>query len=249
MHRFFLAAALAGQMEIRGQDAQHIAQVLRLRPGDCIELVGSDRRVGVARIIHADRDCVTLELVAVRDGVNEPPVSVILAQGLPKGDKMELIIQKAVELGVSEIIPLRSERCVVQYDARKEAGRIERWQSIAHEAAKQSKREQIPAVRRIHSLEETIKACGPDTAILMLYEAETVVSIKSLLTGEPAKSYLLLIGPEGGFSPAEVSYCTQNGVRTVTIGPRILRTETAAIAGLAIVMYQCGDLGGIGCRK
>jgi 16S rRNA (uracil1498-N3)-methyltransferase len=153
-------------------------------------------------------------------------------------------VQKAVEIGAAGVIPMAVDFSTVKYDEAKKTARRERWQKIAQEAAKQCGRDLVPTVTPIRSLSEVLAEAGPDTAIIMLYEKEITTSLKASLTGCLAKSYLLLVGPEGGFSPAEATLCREKGARIVTIGPRILRTETAALAALAIVLYQNGDLGG-----
>lgn len=251
MRRFFLPNAIEASslIQLSGQDARHISQVLRLGPGDVIEVAGLSGRVGVARIERVDNDHVTAYVESLKTGGAEPPVSLILAQGLPKADKMEFIIQKAVELGVCAIAPMVCEHSVVRYDAKKAASRVERWQSIAREAAKQSKRDSIPTVAPIRELKQVLQECPDDTTILMLYEGKTPVCLRQVLRQSSAASYLLLIGPEGGFSQTEVDLCQQFGGQSVTLGPRILRTETASLAAVSIVLYEFGDLGGLPCRE
>jgi 16S rRNA (uracil1498-N3)-methyltransferase len=251
MRRFFLPDAIEASslIQLSGQDARHISQVLRLRPGDVIEVAGLSGRVGVARIERVDNEHVNAYVESLKTGGAEPPVSLILAQGLPKADKMEFIIQKAVELGVGTIAPMVCEHSVVRYDAIKAAGRVERWQSIAREASKQSKRDSIPAVAPIRTLKQVLQECPGDTIILMLYEGKAPVCLRQVLRQPQAASYLLLVGPEGGFSPAEVELCQQFGGQSVTLGPRILRTETASLAAVSIILYEFGDLGGLPCRE
>lgn len=250
MRRFFLPQAIATGSLVRlsGQDARHISQVLRLRPGTVIEVAAADGRIGLARIVQTDHECVTATVESLRTGGAEPPVSLILAQGLPKADKMEFIIQKAVELGIGGIAPMICEHSVVRYDAQKAAARIERWQTIAREAAKQSKRDTIPVIAPIRPLKQVLQECPGDTTILMLYEGKTPLGLRQALQ-PPTASYLLLVGPEGGFSREEVDLCWQCGGRSVTLGPRILRTETASLAAVAIILYEFGDLGGLPCHK
>lgn len=250
MRRFFLAHSieLDNRFAIEGQDARHIGQVLRLSVGDSIEIAGSCGQIGTAVIEKVELNKVTVHVTSLKAGGAEPPVSLILAQGLPKADKMDFIVQKAVELGVTSIIPMAAEQSVVRYDAKKAAARVERWQAIAREAAKQAKRDIVPTVLPIQGLKQVLSGCSPGTVIVMLYEGQTPVSFRSLLSDCAADSFLLLIGPEGGFSSDEVELCRQVGAQIVTLGPRILRTETASLAAISIIQYEYGDLGGLSCR-
>lgn len=244
MRRFFLDAPLAENITITGKDAHHISRVLRYEPGTDIFVVGKEGQAGRAKITVIGGDTVTAVLQETIGERHEPPVDVWLAQGLPKGDKMEYIVQKAVEIGAIGVIPMAIDFCTVQYDAAKKKSRVDRWQKIAEEAAKQCGRDLVPAVMPVCSLAEVLAGVQSGTAVIMLYEGRTGESLKHILTKCVAKSYLLLIGPEGGFSPAEAKLCQQHGVHIATMGPRILRTETAALAALAVVMYEKGDLGG-----
>lgn len=228
-------------MTITGQDARHIGKVLRLGPGDAIVVTAADGRTGRAVISAMTPAAVTARLAAVLDANHEPPVAVRLAQGLPKGDKLEYIIQKATELGVAGIIPVAADNATVRYDAAKRDSRRERWQKIAAEAAKQCGRTAVPAVAPVSTLAGALDTAGPDTTVIMLYEGGGA-SLRAILAGRQTKDYLLLVGPEGGFSPAEAELCRARGAVFATLGPRILRTETASLAALAIVMYEKGDL-------
>ncbi len=243
MRRFFVAGELTGPVTITGPDARHIGRVLRLGPGAEIMVADRAGRTGRAVITAVAAAAVHAEVRELLAADHEPPVRVSLAQGLPKGDKLEYIIQKAVELGAAAIVPLACETCTVRYDEAKRGSRRERWQKIAAEAAKQCGRGAVPAVAPVASLAETLAGVGEDTAVIMLYEGAGGQPLHDILACCAASSYLLLIGPEGGFSPAEAELCRARGARVATLGPRILRTETAALAALAIVMYEKGDLG------
>lgn len=244
MRRFFIAEPLGAEMSIQGQDAHHISRVLRLQVGDSIVVVAPDGSAGIAEInsILVDKVVLRLQEIIVED--KEAPVHVYLAQGLPKSDKMDYIVQKAVELGVKGIYPMDAEHSVVQYDQVKKNKRLERWQKIAVEAAKQCGRAVIPIIEPVRSLAAILESLDAKTVVLMLYEGQTAQGLKQALAEHHAKSYLLLVGPEGGFSAKEVALCQSHGAYIVTLGPRILRTETAALAGVSIVMYEYGDLGG-----
>jgi len=244
LRRFFLAGLLTSEMIITGEDAHHINHVLRMKPADKILVVATDGQVGVAEITGFNEHEVTAVLCETVADHSEPPVRVSLAQGLPKSDKMDYIVQKAVELGVSKLFPIAAERSVVKYDKNKQSARQERWQKIAIEAAKQCRRTSVPAVEPIQSLAELFSVLEPTTAVLMLYEGPAQTGIKDFLRDCQAEEYLVLIGPEGGFSAAEVQLCQQHHVPTITMGPRILRTETASLAALSLILYEKGDLGG-----
>jgi len=244
LRRFFIDTPLLDEMSIEGLDAHHISRVLRLPVGQRIIVVSPDGSSGIARIdqIAVDKVIVTLQETVVED--KEAPVTIYLAQGLPKSDKMDYIVQKAVELGVKRIYPLELEHCVVHYDHAKKNTRRERWQKIAMEAAKQCGRSLVPTVEPIATLSALFESLADDIVVLMLYEGQAMQGLKQALTQHHGENYLLIVGPEGGFSAKEVAMCSSHGASIVTIGPRILRTETAALAGLSILMYEYGDLGG-----
>ena len=244
MRRFFIDTPLLDEMSIQGPDAHHMSRVLRLQVGNQIIVVSPDGSAGVGEIKSISTDEVTLTLQELLKEDKEAPINVYLAQGLPKSDKMDYIVQKAVELGVKGIYPLEAEHSVVQYDQAKKSKRQERWQKIAAEAAKQCGRGIIPTVEPIAGLARILEKFDAETLVIMLYEGQAAQGIKQALTENKETNYLLIVGPEGGFSTKEVALCQRFGASIVTLGPRILRTETAALAGVSIVMYECGDLGG-----
>ena len=172
----------------------------------------------------------------------EPPIRLRLYQGLAKGDKMDFVIQKAVELGVKEIVPFTSQYTVVKLEASAAEKRLRRWQRIADEAAKQCLRAELPVVRPLISFEQVLADLkeGPkDKLVLLPYEHEEKQGIKSVPTGEWG-AVSIIIGPEGGFHPAEVEAARENGAKVVSLGPRILRTETAGLVALSLVGYRWG---------
>lgn len=244
MRRFFIEGAVGPKMVITGKDAHHITRVLRYAVGQTLIVVDAEKNIAEAEIAECSEGLVKLRLVGFRDENTEPPIEITLAQCLPKSDKMDFIVQKAVELGVSRICPVVSKNCVVKYDAAKRDARKKKWQKIADEAAKQCGRTALPQVEPILELGELIARVEPDALALLCYEGQADADIKSLLEGAAAKKFLLLIGPEGGFAPSEVALCKAAGAKAVTMGPRILRTETAALAAVSVVMYQNGDLDG-----
>lgn len=231
-------------MCIEGQDAHHISRVLRLQVGDAVVVVAPNGQAGTASIKELTTDQVTLFLQDVIFEQKESPVNVYLAQGLPKNDKMDYIVQKAVELGVKAVYPIQMEHSVVQYDPTKKNARRERWQKLSVEAAKQCGRTLVPIISPIQSLGDLLNDLPDQIVLIMLYEGQAIQGLKKVLAEKTASSYLLLVGPEGGFSAKEVALCQEKGACIVTMGPRILRTETASLAGLAMIMYEYGDLGG-----
>ena len=250
MQRFFLEKPLAAEIVIDGADAHHIGRVLRMKPGDVVAISDADGQSGVAQIEKITSDKVYLALHQRTIRTTEPPIGVWLAQGLPKSDKLEFIIQKAVELGVAGIIPVATHHSVVKYDEKKAQSKTERWGKIAAEAAKQCGRQIVPQVKPIHNLRELLDSLDSEATVFMPYEGESTRTFKAALTEDGSaanKSMIVLIGPEGGFSAEEAQFCRSRGVQTVTLGPRILRAETAALAALAIILYQYGDLGSNSC--
>ncbi len=244
LRRFFIDDLLADDMVMGGQEAHHMQNVLRLSPGDEVIIVATDGQAGIATIVSLGQREITLKLLERLTENQEAPVEIVLVQGLPKSDKMDYIVQKATELGVTAIIPLAADESVVKYDQHKQQARQTRWQKIAVEAAKQCRRNHVPTVGAVQNLRQFLNSIGRDTQIIMLYEGQTPVGIKQVLTAHQFRRYVLIVGPEGGFSSDEVALAQEKGAQLVTMGPRILRTETAAVAAVAIVMYHHGDLGG-----
>jgi len=245
MRRFFIDAPLSEHMTIANADARHIASVLRLAAGATVQVSDQNGKSGKAEIIAANPEAIELKLLEFLEDTTEPPLDIWLVQSLAKGEKMDFIIQKAVELGVYGIIPVATAHSVVRYDVTKQVDKVARWQKIAREAAKQCGRSYIPQVFPITSLAQILgnSEFGSANKIL-LYEGQAAQGLKQALTDSSSQTYVLFIGPEGGFSSAEVNLCQEHGVRIVTMGPRIMRTETAALAAISAVMYECGDLGG-----
>ena len=248
MRRLFIKAKLTDEIRITGSDAHHLMHVMRAKAGQQLIVVDDEGKTAETEITGFSAESVMLQVRQILDSSNEPPVELVLAQCLPKGDKMDFIVQKAVELGAAGILPLRSTNCVVRYDAKKAAARQLKWQKIADEAAKQCARTIIPRVEPVTELSAWLQSLPADkaehTAFLMCYENEQQQEIKAYLQAAAARRYVVLIGPEGGFSLEEAALAAACGVQTVTLGPRILRAETAALAALAVLQYEKGDLGG-----
>ena len=225
---------------ITGTDVNHIKNVLRMRPGEEIAVSnGMDGREYRCGILNMDDNAVVCELRFVKESGAELPVQVTLFQGLPKGDKMELIIQKAVELGVAAIVPVATRRCVVKLDDKKAAAKVTRWQGIAEAAAKQSKRGVVPKVQNVVSFSAALQMATAMDVRLIPYEmAEGMEHTRNLL-GQicPGQSVAVFIGPEGGFAEEEIQAAGEKGISAITLGKRILRTETAGMTVLAWLSY------------
>lgn len=226
---------------ITGGDVNHIKNVLRMKVGEEVAVSngvdGKEYRCGIAAF---EEDRVILELRFVKEDGLELPSRVHLYQGLPKADKMELIIQKAVELGVYEIIPMETKRAVVKLDAKKAKLKTERWQAIAEAAAKQSKRRIIPTVREPIPFWKAVEEASSMEVKLIPYElAEGMDRTRERMENLPENADIaVFIGPEGGFNEKEIELAMQNGIEAITLGKRILRTETAGFTVMAWIMYQ-----------
>jgi 16S rRNA (uracil1498-N3)-methyltransferase len=243
MYRFFVEPSqIAGnRIIIEGADVNHIKNVLRMKPGEELAVSnGIDGKEYRCGIIEFTEDSVICELRFIKEEGVELSCPVTLYQGLPKADKMELIIQKAVELGALRIVPVAMKRCVVKLDAKKALAKQQRWQAIAEAAAKQSKRGIIPKVESVMSFAEAIAdAAAADVPLLPYEMAEDISYTRKLIRAiEPGQSISVMIGPEGGFAEEEVEKAMEQGMKKVTLGKRILRTETAGMTMLSILMYE-----------
>ncbi len=244
MHRCFFETDISKgcMVTVDGDEALHITRVLRLGVGDLIEITSGNGKVYEAQINATDKKsidvCVLRELLV--DG--EPKTDVSLFIGLTKSAKMELIIQKAVELGVSSVVPVEMERSVVK--VKDEDKKTQRFRRIAMEAAKQCKRSKIPFVSEPVKFTDAMNMLSNLDFSFVPYECEKQKSIREIFTGKNvfAKSVGFIIGPEGGFSDPEAEFIKENNIQTVTLGKRILRMETAAISVLSIVMYELGEM-------
>lgn len=243
MYQFFVEPEQIQDKKIVivGSDVNHIRNVLRMKPGEEIAVSngidGKEYRCQIEQITETE---VLAALMFVKEDGLELPAKVYLFQGLPKADKMELIIQKAVELGVFEVIPVATKRAVVKLDAKKEKSKLARWQGIAEAAAKQSKRRIIPRIREVMSMRDAIAYAADMDLKLIPYElAEGMHRTKELIAGIHAgQSVAVFIGPEGGFEEKEIQAALEADICPVTMGKRILRTETAGLAMMAWIMYQ-----------
>ncbi len=237
--RFFISSSQVREdrITVTGEDVRHIASVLRMKTGDELLLCdgqGTDYRV---RIIDAGKKEIRTEVVgSTRRELAGPAIT--LGQGLPKSDKMDWIVQKATELGVSSIVPLDTERTIVKI--RDEEKRVSRWQKICREAAMQSNRPDIPRVEPILRFSDFLRTLNSELGTLLLLPWEEGTDpIKNVLRTHPtAQNIIVLIGPEGGFSSSEAELAKANGFHAVSLGPNILRTETAAVAVLSMLGYE-----------
>ncbi|MEE0463246.1 16S rRNA (uracil(1498)-N(3))-methyltransferase [Blautia hydrogenotrophica] len=245
MKRFFAKPEQIDEREIHitGEDVNHIRQVLRMREGEELWVSDGEKKEYHCRIKDFQEDEILLEILYAQESDYELPSRIYLFQGLPKGDKMELIIQKAVELGAFEVIPMATSRCVVKLDKKKAAKKQERWQEIARNAAKQSRRLLVPQIHPVCSLREALDYSGSLDVKLLPYElAKGMRQTKETLAGiKRGQSIGIFIGPEGGFAPEEVEQAMAVGVEPITLGKRILRTETAGMTVLSILMFQLED--------
>jgi 16S rRNA (uracil1498-N3)-methyltransferase len=248
MSRFFVHEDQVrdGRFVITGSDAKHIGRVLRLRVKDEITLVTHDGRGYLGTIESVEREQVSGSIQPDAGGNTEASVEITLIQGLPKGNKMELIIQKATEIGVVRIQPVLTQRAVARWDGEGTGHKIVRWQKIAQEAAKQSHRHRIPVVEEPLPWEEFLtRDKGRWDLRILPWEGTKDGSLKALLTSTGHYHHVqILIGPEGGLSPEEVAFAMEHGARPISLGPRILRTETAGLVTAAVVLYEAGDLEG-----
>jgi len=258
MQRYFVPAEQMGErtVELTGEDARHAAAVMRAKPGDRFVACNGIGRDVVARIAKVAKDSVQADIEEELAESAEMRWNVTVAQSLPKGDKLEIVIQKGTEAGAAAFLPFLSRRTVVQYDERKEAKRVDRWRKIAKEAAEQSHRSVVPRIEAVSSWKALLGRFPEFDLVLICYEEEgrSGQGLKETLTAfrrdrdaaangdDP--SILLVVGPEGGFAEEEARAAIAAGAEAVGLGRRILRTETAALYALACLAYESGELGG-----
>ncbi len=245
MYRFFVDREQIsdGKAHVTGEDAHHIKNVLRMKKGDSIYLSCGDEWEYECIIDDLADDAVIASVADASKPGKELPCRITLYQCMPKKDKMELIIQKAVELGVYEIVPVESARCIARLDEKKKASRISRWNSIASAAAKQSKRLIEPVVHEPVKFQEAIRSAASKTHSFIPYEnAEGMKETRRLFEEiKSGDSIGIIIGPEGGFEAEEVGSAISEGISSITLGKRILRTETAGMAVLSMLTYVLED--------
>lgn len=244
MQRFFVEPYQieeeAHRIHINGTDVNHIKNVLRMKCGEDVWISDGEIKNTTARLKNWER----MRFCCISSMHQEPeyelPNKIYLFQGLPKADKMELIIQKAVELGAFSIIPVETKRCVVKLDVKKAAKKVVRWQQIAESAAKQSKRMLIPEIHEVMTYKQALEFAKQLDVKLIPYElAKGMKETREILSEiKPGQSVGIFIGPEGGFEEEEVAKALEAGAHAITLGRRILRTETAGLAILSVLMFQ-----------
>ena len=251
MNRFFVSKdSIKGDMvRISGQDYNHISHSLRLQPGDKIIVCYGDGNDYLVKLteFQNESEIVTGKIIEKKPNQNEPEVKITLAQAIPKNKNMELVAEKCTELGFQSLIPLTTKRTIVKLSGKKKQKRINRWQRIVNEAAKQSQRGIIPDVKDIHSIENISKMKQDYDLIIIFWTGENnnnLTDIFNNINKNDIENILIVIGPEGGFTKSEVNLIKNkaDGYST-NLGPRILRTETAGLAALSIILYEFGEVG------
>lgn len=243
MYRFFVSPEQLLQEPIRisGEDYNHIHNVLRMKTGEEVLVTDQGEKEYLCEIADYDADAqaVLLRVVDVFGNNRELPARIVLFQGYPKGDKMEQIVQKAVELGVAEIVPVMMKRCVVKLDEKKAAKKIERLNGVALSAAKQSKRGRIPEVKPAMNVEQAMQYARSLDSIIVPYESAEGMEYSKKVIDEitDGRSIGIFIGPEGGFEPSEIEKIEAVGGKVISLGHRILRTETAGMVVLSLLMF------------
>lgn len=242
MHHFFVTPEQVREnsIYIEGSDVNHIKNVLRMKIGEELGISDGNNKKYLCEIESMTSEEVCVAIKEEQRGNTELPSKIYLFQGLPKSDKMELIVQKAVELGAYEIIPVVTKRAVVKLDAKKASKKVERWNSIAESGAKQSGRNVIPKVTDVMTWKEAMEYAKALDVVLIPYElAEGMQETRDIIAQiQPGQSIGIFIGPEGGFETAEVENAMEHGAKPITLGKRILRTETAGLTTLSILMYH-----------
>ena len=240
MTRLFVEESLAleSEIELNEENSHYISQVLRMRAGEEVTVVDGNGLELLCEVSQISKKQVILKINEKRENATEPPYEITLFQCVSKGERMDLTVQKCTELGVSRIVPVLSERCIVKMNAKDSKGKIDRWQKISLEAARQCGRGIVPKVEDPLSLEKAYEDIENYDLTLFPWEDETGKGLKSALQSFRGKKIAIFVGPEGGFSKEEADNAVKCGAVRVTLGPRILRTETAGAAVLAMILYE-----------
>lgn len=243
MFQFFVTREnqTGNEFRIYDEDFHHMSQVIRIKEQEKIRvsLLDDEKHSFLCKLKQYEQDCAVVEIIEMESNFGEVNGSIVLFQGLPKSDKMEWIIQKAVELGVTEIVPVSMEHSVVKLDEKKAMGKVQRWQTISLNAAKQSKRSKVPTVQRVMSFKEAMEYAKSLDQVCLPYENQQgVTGTTNFLNQITASQNIgIFIGPEGGFSKKEIEQLP-DGIVKISLGRRILRTETAAIFMVGLIMMQ-----------
>ncbi|AOZ91738.1 RsmE family RNA methyltransferase [Paenibacillus crassostreae] len=254
MQRYFVPVEqfMENTVEITGDDARHITRVMRGKAGDKIFVSDGVSREALVELDLLEQGLVTANIIEHLDMLQEARVKVTVAQSLPKGDKMETVIQKCTEIGAVSFVPFLSQRTIVQYDAKKEEKRLDRWRKIIKEAAEQSHRNIVPTIESPLTWSQLMKSFSEYDAVYFCYEKEHGLQLRDALTsfipsveasGTP--KVLLIVGPEGGFTEEECLKAEEAGAVSVGLGRRILRCETAGMVALTCILYDFGEMGGV----
>ncbi len=234
------------KIKIKDEDVKHIRNVLRAKIDDYINICDYQTSKNYkCQIEEINEQYIICNILEEKESEVEPEIKVTILQGLPKSDKMELVIQKAIELGAFSIIPLEMKRCVVKLKEKDRIKKIQRWQKIAEGAAKQSGRDIIPEIKDVINVEQAVKEFNKYDIILVAYENEKENMLKNelkkILNSNRMLNIAIIIGPEGGIEEEEIEKFKQNGAKIISLGKRILRTETVALNVLSIIMYELED--------
>lgn len=224
---------------ITGEEAQHISRVLRMKKGDEVTLCDGEGNFYEATLEEFSEKTVRAKIISSEKAETEPAVEITIFQGVPKNPKLETIVQKATEIGVVRIVPMDTVRTVAKLD---KSTKVDRLRKIAREAAKQSRRGIIPYVNDCVSFKEAVKMAAEAELALIPYEEEREVSLKKALQGKKPRTVAVMIGPEGGFDKEETELAKKNGIVSVTLGKRILRTETAPLVVSSAILYELGEM-------
>lgn len=245
MQRYFIGSSYEGEDEIRlkGDVFHHISHVMRMKRNDEFYVVFTDNKAGIAKIEDITNEEIIAHIVKWEEANRELPVKVAIASGLPKGDKLEYIIQKGTELGAYEFVPFIADRSIVKWDSKKEKKKLDRWQKIALEAAEQSHRQHMPIIHAPHTFKSLIDFSNSFNHKIVAFEesaknGETSNFVRTINHFSPGDSVLIVFGPEGGLSVDEVRRMEESGFQLCGLGPRILRTETAPLYALSAISYQ-----------
>ena len=246
MQRFYIdkQAIDSGTITIAGSEARHIGKVLRLKERDSITLFDDNGTIYNGTIISKDHKQVQVRIERESRDHDQQEANIVLGQALTKGSKMDLIVQKSTELGVSRIIPFSSARTIMRYDKKQSVGRVSHWQRIALASAKQSGRRRVPAVANITDFDRLVASDLPGYLKIILWEEESAVRLRQVLKQSSSLNPLIfLVGPEGGFAQDEVVRAREQGFITASLGDTVLRTETVSSAVLSVIRYETGDFG------
>ena len=245
MHRFFVSPEKISDdtVTLTGPDVNHIRTVLRMKPGDTFGVMDGAGFLYEVELQEVSRDVVQCAILSKTEMTSESPLNIYMGQALLKGSALDSAVRKATELGVGRILPLSTERCVSKLANEAQAGRTERWQRIAEEAAKQCCRSQVPTVHSsVLSLTEFCKETADCDLKLVFWEEETATRLKDIVSSGSVASIAFVAGPEGGLTKTEIILLRERGFQTVTLGPRILKADSASAVILSLLQHRWGDM-------